>query len=127
MDSRNETFGGKLRRLREEADGNVRMADLASAINVSVVYVSDIERDRRNPPSPDKIAKMLAVLGKEDCIEDMLRLAVKSRKSVEISVERQSECAIHALASLARRAEEGGLSDQQWGLILDAIKRKEPN
>ncbi len=122
MAGRKETFGSALRQLREE--GEMRMADLADAIGVSVVYVSDIERDRRNPPSPDKIFKMLTAIGKEDQIDRMLQLAVKSRMSVEISVENKSERAIYALASLARRVEEGQVSDDQWEKILKTIGKE---
>ena len=123
MVSRKQSFGSELRRLREEAKGEPRMSDLAEAIDVSVVYISDIERDRRNPPSPEKIFKMLEAIGKEDQIDWMLQLAAKSRRSVEISVENKSDRAIFALASLARRVEEGQVSDDQLESILKTLKK----
>lgn len=46
-------FGLYLRKLRE--DRNLRQADLAEKIGVSPVYISDIERGRRNPPDSEKL------------------------------------------------------------------------
>ena len=43
------TFGSLLRQLREEK--KLRQADIANVIGVSTVYICDIEKDRRNPPS----------------------------------------------------------------------------
>lgn len=46
-------FGSFLRRLRERK--KLRQEDLARAINVSTVYVCDIEKGRRNPPDIEKL------------------------------------------------------------------------
>ena len=46
-------FGLYLRKLRETR--NLRQADLAEKIGVSVVYISDIERGHRNPPDSEKL------------------------------------------------------------------------
>ena len=47
------TFGEYLKQLRESRGLN--QADLAASINVSTVYICDIEKTRRNPPSIDKL------------------------------------------------------------------------
>lgn len=55
-------FGQTVRTLREDAGKT--MGDLARALDVSVTYVSDIERGQRPPPSAetvDAIAKFLGV------------------------------------------------------------------
>lgn len=55
-------FGRNLRRLREERQCHMR--DLASHINVSVPYLSDIELGRRKPPQDEilqKIANFLEI------------------------------------------------------------------
>ena len=46
-------FGLYLRKLREAR--NLRQIDLAEKIGVSTVYISDIERGRRNPPDSEKL------------------------------------------------------------------------
>lgn len=59
------TFGSLLRQLREEK--RLRQADIANAIGVSTVYICDIEKDRRNPPS----YKMLQLIaGKLELTEE---------------------------------------------------------
>ena len=54
------TFGSLLRQLREEK--RLRQADIAVAIGVSTVYICDIEKDRRNPPSYRKLQQIAVKL-----------------------------------------------------------------
>ncbi len=59
-------FGSFLRKLRE--DRTLRQEDLAKAINVSIVYICDIEKGRRNPPDVEKLKtweKLLRLSDKE--------------------------------------------------------------
>lgn len=57
-------FGSLLRKLRE--DRQLRQEDLARTINVSTVYVCDIEKGRRNPPDVDKLRVWEKQLGLSD-------------------------------------------------------------
>lgn len=54
-------FGDYLKRLREEKGLN--QADLAESINVSTVYICDIEKSRRNPPAIEKLRIWVKQLG----------------------------------------------------------------
>ncbi|MBQ7609083.1 MAG: helix-turn-helix transcriptional regulator [Desulfovibrionaceae bacterium] len=54
------TFGPTIRKLREGL--NKSMKDLANLLGVSVVYISDIERGRRNPPQGEKLHKIAEFL-----------------------------------------------------------------
>lgn len=59
-------FGSFLRELREKR--KLRQEDLAKSINVSTVYICDIEKGRRNPPDVDKLRtweKQLGLLDNE--------------------------------------------------------------
>ena len=66
-------FGSFLRELREKR--KLRQEDLAKAINVSTVYICDIEKGRRNPPDVEKLRvweKQLGLSDKETaCFYDM--------------------------------------------------------
>ena len=66
-------FGSFLRELRERR--KLRQEDLAKAINVSTVYICDIEKGRRNPPDVEKLRvweKQLGLSDKETaCFYDM--------------------------------------------------------
>lgn len=46
-------FGSYLREIRERQE--LRQSDLAKMINVSTVYVCDIEKGRRYPPNMEKL------------------------------------------------------------------------
>ena len=59
------TFGSLLRQLREEK--RLRQVDVANAIGVSTVYICDIEKDRRNPPS---YKKLQLIAGKLELTEE---------------------------------------------------------
>ncbi|MBX6423334.1 helix-turn-helix transcriptional regulator [Thermosulfurimonas sp. F29] len=53
-------FGVALREARKHA--GLRLSDVAGMMGWSVVYLSDIERGRRNPPAPEKIVKLAEIL-----------------------------------------------------------------
>lgn len=75
------TFGSLLRQLREEK--NLRQADVANAIGVSIVYICDIEKDRRNPPSYRKLQKIAGKLElTEEKASELFDLAGQARGEV---------------------------------------------
>ena len=75
------TFGSLLRQLREEK--NLRQADVANAIGVSTVYICDIEKDRRNPPSYRKLQKIAGKLElTEEKASELFDLAGQARGEV---------------------------------------------
>ena len=51
------SFGPFLRSVREKLGKT--MKQVADLLEVSTVYISDIERGKRNPPSEDKIKKSI--------------------------------------------------------------------
>jgi transcriptional regulator with XRE-family HTH domain len=104
-------FGTEFRRVRIEAGKT--MADVADALDYSIVYISDIERVRRNPPTRQKIRKMLKAIGKEDCALEFFRLAAQTRQSIEITLKGNTgDKVTNMLVALARRADKGELDDQ---------------
>jgi transcriptional regulator with XRE-family HTH domain len=100
-------FGVELRRMRRAKE--MSLVDLAKAIDCSIVYISDIERGKRNPPSEEKIRKLLSVLGEENRISEMLFLATRSRQRIEISVEDKDDQVTEMLMAMARRCDDGSL------------------
>ena len=51
------TFGRYIRRIREER--GLTITEVAARLDISIGYLSRMERDRENPP-PDKLMKALA-------------------------------------------------------------------
>lgn len=115
-------FGEELRRLRRAKE--LSLADLADTIGCSIVYMSDIERGRRNPPSPERIRKLLAKMGEEQRLSEMLVLAARSRQSIEIPVEGKNDQVADMLVALARRCDEGSL-DEELARKIKAILDQE--
>ncbi len=75
------TFGTYLRILRESK--SLRQADLAEKVNVTTVYICDIEKDRRYPPDLAKLrcwAEQMGLSPKEAA--DMYDLAGAARKGI---------------------------------------------
>lgn len=75
------TFGSLLRQLRVEK--KLRQADIAVAIGVSTVYICDIEKDRRNPPSYTKLQLIAGILElTEEKTAELFDLAGQARGEV---------------------------------------------
>ena len=75
------TFGSLLRQLRE--DKRLRQVDVANAIGVTTVYICDIEKDRRNPPSYKKLQQIAGKLElTEEKAAELFDLAGQGRGEV---------------------------------------------
>lgn len=80
-------FGERLRALRKKADKT--LGDVAGVLNVSVVYVSDVERGNRPPLRPDLIDKVAVELGGE--AGELHKLAAEVRGAFELRTDRMPE------------------------------------
>jgi transcriptional regulator with XRE-family HTH domain len=121
--SRKTLFGDRLRGLRR-AKG-LSLADLADALKCSIVFISDVERGKRNPPSPKKIRALLVRMGEQTRLLEMLKLAAQSRQSIEIPVEGKNDQVADMLVALARRCDEGGMDDALARKIKDILDQEE--
>jgi transcriptional regulator with XRE-family HTH domain len=118
-----KTFGRELRRLR--CGAGLTLVDVADEMGWSIVYLSDIERSRRNPPSPRDIEKLLRIIGSIDMLPVMLRLAVEERKSIEIPIDRSSDVEVNdMLVALARQVGEGALDREVAKKIQELLKKQ---
>jgi transcriptional regulator with XRE-family HTH domain len=115
------TFGQRLRQLRREA--KLTLLDLADDKGCTIVYISAIERGEKNPPSPKVIEAILKKLGRLDLLDEMLLLALRSRKSIEIQLHDKSPEAAEMLACLARRVEQGDMPPELASEVLDLLKK----
>lgn len=100
-------FGERLRELREGS--KKRLKDLADALDCSVVYVSDVELGRRNPPSAERIMKIARFL-KEDPTE-MLNLADNERRRIELDINENKPK--HAKTALLLARQWDHLTDEE--------------
>jgi transcriptional regulator with XRE-family HTH domain len=91
-------FGARLRELRERA--GIRLNEIAAVVDWSVVYLSDIERGRRNPPEESKIRRIAEII--QANYAELVDLANKERKRVELDLDGKSPRIEMAALMLAR-------------------------
>ena len=115
-------FGTELRRIRRTA--GFTLVDLAEAASCSVVYVSQIERGDKPPPSDERIKAMLIRLGCVERFPDMLALAARSRRAVEIALKNKSDEETNMLLALARKSEAGEITDAIAQQIRDLLNKR---
>lgn len=94
-------FGQKARDWRQDQDISLR--EMASQLGVSAVYLSDIERGHRPPPSGEKLRKMAELLHRP--FDEMEQLANASRKLV-FDPKKTNAKGFEVAALLARRLED---------------------
>jgi transcriptional regulator with XRE-family HTH domain len=114
-------FGAELRRLRRAA--NLTLVDLAAAADCSVVYVSQVERGDKSPPTPQKIEAMLRRIGCPQRTEEMLALAARSRRAIEIGLKDKSAEETDMLLALQRKSEAGEISVDLAQRISELLQR----
>jgi transcriptional regulator with XRE-family HTH domain len=113
-----KTFGRLLRSLREKAGKS--MGDLARHLDVTVVYVSDVEKDRRAPLT---LPRIMAVAEFLDCDPGPLVVAAaKSKGAFVLDAETASPKRMEAGAALMRGWAD--LSDEELEQISTIANRK---
>lgn len=113
-----ESFGARVRKVRERAKKS--MSDLAEAMGISVVYVSDIERSRRNPPVGEKLLKLANFLNLD--LKEVEEWAHKERKRVELDLDARPGPPAEAALMLARRWDT--LSDSDASKIMNILTKE---
>ena len=123
MEARATTFGDYIAAKRKEKDISLRrMADL---VGLSAPYWSDIEKNRKNPPSLEKLAAIAKILGlSETENREMLDLAGDKRDTVAPDIPAYIRENDYVAAAL-RTARDLGASEDDWEkFVADLKKRK---
>lgn len=117
------TFGQFMRQKRTEKGYSLR--SLGAKLGLSLVYMSNIETDRRPAPTRehlDKLAVLLA-LDKEES-ELLYDLAAKS-KTQTVSADLPDYIMNRDIVRAAlRTAREVGATDEEWQEFIDRIKHR---
>lgn len=120
-------FGAYIAQKRLEKD--VKLKPIAERLGVSVTYLSDIIKGRRNPPDKDGLevfAEMLSLSEEEK--DEMFDLAGRERKQVSPDLPDyiMDETIPNARVAL-RRARNNNLGDDFWREVNAIIDKKEEN
>ena len=101
----------------------INLRKLAELLELAPAYISDIENGNRNSPSPDKMEKLVEVLGlNEEERNEMYDLAAKDRDNTvapDISEYVKSNDAVRVAL---RKARNLNLGEQEWLKIIEKME-----
>lgn len=118
-------FGAFLAQKRLEKD--VKLRPLAEKLGVSVTYLSDIIKGRRNPPEKDGLEILAQCLNlTQEERDEMFDLAGKERNQVSPDLpEYIMDAAIPSARVALRRAKDANLGDDFWQEVNKLIDKKD--
>lgn len=117
-------FGAYIAQMRIEKD--VKLKPIAEKLGVSVTYLSDIIKGRRNPPDIDGLEALAEILGLSEKEENvMFDLAGRERNQVSPDLPEyiMDETLPNARVAL-RRARNAKLGDDFWKEVNQIIDKK---
>lgn len=115
-------FGDFLNKKRVEK--KITLRNMANMLGVSAPFLTDVEKDRRNPFDYDKLTKIANILQlSNEENETMLNLAGKKRNSVapdlpEYIIERDY------VSAALRTARDLDAGEAEWQQFIDDLRRR---
>ena len=120
MSSNATYFGRFLQQKREER--KITLRKMAELLGFSAPFLSDVEKDRRNPPDFEKMAQIAEIL--ELSIlerETMYDLAGKKRGSVPPDLPEYIMSHDYVIKAL-RIARDSGAGEEEWLKFINSLK-----
>lgn len=117
-------FGAYIARKRIEKD--VKLKPIAEKLGLSVTYLSDIIKGRRNPPNIDGLEALAEALNLNAAERDeMFDLAGRERSQVSPDLtEYIMNKNIPSARAAFRKARNGGLGDDFWQEVNQIIDKR---
>lgn len=122
MNTQYENFGEFLQKKREEK--SITLRKLAELLSFSAPFLSDVEKDRRNPPDYDKLLQIANILQLSENEKSlMLDLAGKKRKSVAPDLPEYIMERDYVSAAL-RTARDLDAGEEEWLQFVEELKKR---
>ena len=122
MNAQFTTFGSFLQKKREEKQ--ITLRKMAEMLGISAPFLSDIEKDRRNPPEMAKLEEISRILALSDDEKSlMLDLAGKARNSVAPDLPGYIMERDYVAAAL-RTARDLDAGEEEWMKFVEELKRR---
>lgn len=119
-----QTFGDFLKGKRLEKE--ITLRGFAGMLDVSPVYLCDVEKSRKPAPSSERlkqIAKLLMLEKKE--IEEMYDLAAMSRSRPAVSSDLPEYIMENEIVRIAlRTAKEVDATDEEWLEFIEKLNKR---
>ena len=109
---------------RKRVEKKITLRKMAEMLNVSAPFLTDVEKDRRNPFDMDKLTKLAEILGlsKEDNAL-MLDLAGKKRNAVAPDLPDYIIQRDYVSAAL-RTARDLDAGEEEWNQFVKELKER---
>ena len=116
-----ERFGDALRRTRQKAKRT--LGDVARLLDVSVVYVSDVERSNRRPFSNERILKIAGFLEADPA--PLIAAADIEKGVIEYDISKAKPLEARVVGDLVSGLARGGVTEDQLERIRTILKDSE--
>ena len=113
-----ERFGDTLRRTRQNAERT--LGDVAKVLDVSVVYVSDVERGNRRPFSNERIIKVARLLKADPA--PLIAAANVEKGVIEYDISKAKPLEARVVGDLVSGLARGGVTQEQLKKIRTILK-----
>ena len=114
-------FGDTLRRTRQNAEKT--LGDVARLLDVSVVYVSDVERGNRRPFSNERILRVASFLSADAA--SLIAAADVEKGVIEYDISKDKPLEAAVVGDLVSGLARGGVTDDQLERIRNILKDSE--
>ena len=118
------TFGSFIARKREERDHTLR--GFAKMLDISAVYLSNLENDRRRDPADEIVEKMAALLFlNKDERTEMLDLLAKAKKKPAVASDLPEYINERDIVRVAlRTAKDADATDEEWQEFIERLQKR---
>ncbi len=113
-------FGEVLRQFRRDADKT--LGDIARLLDVSTVYVSDVERGNRKRFARARILKIADSLGKDS--DPLLAAADNEKGVIEYDITNASALEAKVVGVLVTGLARGGITKDQLNQIQEILEEE---
>lgn len=116
------SFGEFIAQKREEKD--ITLREMAALMGVSAPFVSDMEKDRRNPYEYERLDKLAGILELDDEEKDlMFDLAGRKRNTVAPDLPGYIMERDYVSAAL-RTARDLGAGEEEWQAFVEELRKR---
>ena len=119
-------FGSFIRKKRLESDPYISLRELARRLELSPIYMSDIETSREFAPKREvliRIAEILRLNKQEQ--ELMYDLAAKTKRHNAVPADLPDYITSHEMAKIALRvARDVDATDTEWQEFIEKLKKR---
>ena len=117
-------FGEFIKQKRTEKGLNLRK--LAELMDIAPAYLSDIEKGKRNSPSPEKMSKLVELLElTEEEVLLMNDLAAEARTNTVAPDISEYVMSNGSVRIALRKARELNLGEKEWMQIIESMTKDE--